>query len=135
VRWLRTADTLQVADRLGDLQVPARVVWGAADPFQKLPYGERLAWDLHTELWPIEGGQHFTPRTTPSGWPPPSARSSAPSAPADPVKGSWRRTPPASPEPATAGRATRQAARATSKAPRRCEGHDQGRLERGRRAG
>jgi pimeloyl-ACP methyl ester carboxylesterase len=65
VSWLRTADTLQVADRLGDLQVPARVVWGAADPFQRLPYGERLAWDLHTELWPIEGGRHFTPEDHP----------------------------------------------------------------------
>jgi len=43
VRWLRTADTLQVADRLGELQVPARVAWGAADPFQRLPYWQRLA--------------------------------------------------------------------------------------------
>jgi len=65
VRWLRTADTLQVADRLGDLQVPARVVWGVADPFQKLPYGQRFAWDLHTELWRIEGGRHFVPEDHP----------------------------------------------------------------------
>jgi pimeloyl-ACP methyl ester carboxylesterase len=65
VRWLRTADTLAVADRLGDLDVPARVVWGAADPFQKLPYGERLAWDLRTQLWRIEGGRHFTPEDRP----------------------------------------------------------------------
>ena len=66
VRWLRTADTLAVADRLRDLRVPARVVWGAADPFQKLPYGERLAWDLRTELWPIEGGRHFVPEDHPA---------------------------------------------------------------------
>jgi pimeloyl-ACP methyl ester carboxylesterase len=65
VRWLRTADTLQVADRLRDLEVPARVVWGAADPFQRLPYGQRLAGDLRTELWPIEGGRHFTPEDHP----------------------------------------------------------------------
>ncbi len=67
VRWLRTADTLAVADRLRDLDVPARVVWGAADPFQKVRYGygERLAWDLRTELWRIEGGRHFTPEDHP----------------------------------------------------------------------
>jgi pimeloyl-ACP methyl ester carboxylesterase len=65
VRWLRTADTLQVADRLGDLQVPARVVWGVADPFQRLPYGQRFAWDLRTELWRIEGGRHFVPEDPP----------------------------------------------------------------------
>ena len=65
IRWLRTADTLQVAERLRELQVPARVVWGAADPFQKLPYGQRLAWDLRTELWPIEGGRHFVPEDHP----------------------------------------------------------------------
>jgi pimeloyl-ACP methyl ester carboxylesterase len=65
VRWLRTADTLQVADRLGGLEVPARVVWGAADPFQRLPYGQRLAWDLRTELRRIEGGRHFVPEDHP----------------------------------------------------------------------
>jgi pimeloyl-ACP methyl ester carboxylesterase len=65
VRWLRTADTLVVADRLGELEVPARVVWGVADPFQKVPYGERLAWDLRTELWRIQGGRHFTPEDHP----------------------------------------------------------------------
>jgi pimeloyl-ACP methyl ester carboxylesterase len=48
-----------------DLRVPARVVWGAADRFQKLPYGERLAWDLRTELWRIEGGRHFVPEDHP----------------------------------------------------------------------
>jgi pimeloyl-ACP methyl ester carboxylesterase len=58
-------DTLQVADRLGGLQVPARVVWGAADPFQRLHYGQRLAWDLRTELRRIEGGRHFTPEDHP----------------------------------------------------------------------
>jgi pimeloyl-ACP methyl ester carboxylesterase len=65
VRWLRTADTLAVADRLRSLDVPARVVWGAADPFQKLPYGQRLAWDLRTELWRIEDGRHFVPEDHP----------------------------------------------------------------------
>ena len=50
-----------MADRLGDLDVPARVVWGAADPFQKVVHGQRLVRDLRTELWRIEGGRHFTP--------------------------------------------------------------------------
>jgi pimeloyl-ACP methyl ester carboxylesterase len=36
------------------------VVWGAADPFQRLPYWQRLAWHLRTVLWQIEGGRHFT---------------------------------------------------------------------------
>ena len=65
VRWLRTADTLAVADGLRELQVPTRVVWGAADGFQKLPYGQRLTWDLGTELRRIEGGRHFIPEDHP----------------------------------------------------------------------
>lgn len=65
VRWLRTADTLEVADRLRELQVPARVVWGSADQFQQLPYGQRLAWDLRTEVQRIEGGRLLTPRGPP----------------------------------------------------------------------
>ena len=28
-------------------------------------YGERLAWDLRTELWRIGGGRHFTPEDHP----------------------------------------------------------------------
>lgn len=50
VRSLRTADTLAVADTLATRGVPARVVWGAADRFQKLRYGERLAADLAAPL-------------------------------------------------------------------------------------
>jgi pimeloyl-ACP methyl ester carboxylesterase len=45
--------------------VPARVVSGAADPFQQLPYGQRLAWDLRTEPRRIEGGRHFVPEDHP----------------------------------------------------------------------
>jgi pimeloyl-ACP methyl ester carboxylesterase len=65
VRWLRAHDTLQVADWLRELEMPARVAWGAGDPFQRLPYGQRLAWDLRTELWRIEGGRHFVPEGHP----------------------------------------------------------------------
>lgn len=45
--------------------VPARVVWGTADRFQKVGYGERLASDLATVLTRIEGGKHWTPEDHP----------------------------------------------------------------------
>jgi pimeloyl-ACP methyl ester carboxylesterase len=58
-------DTLSIADRLPELQLPARVIWGAADPFQKLGFGERLAGDLGTEVRRIPDGRHFTPEDHP----------------------------------------------------------------------
>lgn len=64
-RSLDVTDTLAVADRLPDLDVPAAVVWGAADQFQKVEYGRRLAEDLGTALRRIEGGRHFTPEDHP----------------------------------------------------------------------
>lgn len=65
IRSLRTEDTLAIADRLPTLHVPARVVWGAADRFQKLRYGERLARDLRAQLTRVEGGRHFVPEDHP----------------------------------------------------------------------
>lgn len=65
VRALDVTDTLEVQDRLPGLRVPARVVWGVDDPFQKLEYGERFARDLGTTLRRIEGGRHFTPEDAP----------------------------------------------------------------------
>ncbi len=62
---LRVEDTLAVADRLPTLGLPARVVWGEADQFQKVEYGRRLAADLGTTLQPIPGGRHFTPEDHP----------------------------------------------------------------------
>lgn len=62
---LRVEDTLAVADRLPGLGLPARVVWGEADRFQKVRYGRRLAADLGTELRTIPGGRHFTPEDHP----------------------------------------------------------------------
>lgn len=62
---LRVEDTLSISDRLPSLGLPARVLWGAADRFQKLTYGERLAADLGTTLQPIPGGRHFTPEDHP----------------------------------------------------------------------
>jgi pimeloyl-ACP methyl ester carboxylesterase len=65
IRALRTEDTLNVAASLPALRLPARVVWGAADRFQKVRYGERLARDLGTTLQRIAGGKHFTPEDHP----------------------------------------------------------------------
>ncbi|MDQ3945200.1 MAG: alpha/beta hydrolase, partial [Actinomycetota bacterium] len=65
IRSLRTQDTLAVADRLPGLQVPARVVWGAADQFQKVRYGERLAADLGADLTRLTGARHFVPEDHP----------------------------------------------------------------------
>lgn len=59
VRSLDTADTLAIADDLPDLALPAELVWGAADQFQTIDYGERLADDLDAPLDRIEGGKHF----------------------------------------------------------------------------
>lgn len=65
VSALNAQDTLAVAGRLPTLGLPARVVWGVADQFQKVEYGRRLAADLGTELQPIPGGKHFTPEDHP----------------------------------------------------------------------
>lgn len=65
VAALDVADTLAVADALPRLARPARVVWGVADQFQKIVYGERLARDLNATLVRIEGGKHFTPEDHP----------------------------------------------------------------------
>lgn len=64
-RSLRTQDTLGIADALPDLNVPARVVWGAADRFQKLAYGERLARDLDAPLARLDKALHFVPEDHP----------------------------------------------------------------------
>lgn len=65
VRSLDVRDTLAVQRTLPHLNIPARVVWGAADQFQKIRYGERFARDLGTTLRRIEGGKHFTPEDHP----------------------------------------------------------------------
>jgi pimeloyl-ACP methyl ester carboxylesterase len=65
VSWLQTRDTLAFSDCVRGLDVPARVVWGAADQFQKVAYGQRLAWDLRCDLDRIDGGKHFVPEDHP----------------------------------------------------------------------
>lgn len=65
VQSLDTHDTLAVAGQLSGLTVPVRVVWGEADQFQKIEYGERLSRDLKAPLYRIPGGKHFTPEDYP----------------------------------------------------------------------
>jgi pimeloyl-ACP methyl ester carboxylesterase len=65
VRALDVRDTLFVTDRLGELNLPAKLVWGVADPFQTIGYGYRLAHDLNARLERVEGGKHFVPEDHP----------------------------------------------------------------------
>lgn len=65
VAALDARDTEALAPALPRLGVPARLVWGAADGFQRIRYGERLARDLSAPLRRIEGGRHFTPEDHP----------------------------------------------------------------------
>jgi pimeloyl-ACP methyl ester carboxylesterase len=65
IEQLRTSDTLAVADALRGLGIPARIVWGDGDQFQKISYGERFSRDLPAPLRRIPGGKHFTPEDHP----------------------------------------------------------------------
>lgn len=65
VTSLDVRDTLAVADQLPDLDVPTHLVWGAADRFQPIGYGERFAVDLEGDLARIDGGKHFVPEDHP----------------------------------------------------------------------
>jgi pimeloyl-ACP methyl ester carboxylesterase len=65
IKALDARDTLAFAAQLPRLNLPARVVWGVADKFQKIEVGERLARDLHAPLRRIEGARHFTPEDHP----------------------------------------------------------------------
>lgn len=65
VRALDIRDTLEVAGDIERLNGPARVVWGAADRFLKIEYGERFAEDLSAPLYRIPNGRHFTPEDHP----------------------------------------------------------------------
>lgn len=65
VQALDVRDTLAVADELSGLGIPASIVWGAADRFLKVHYGERLARDLGAPLDRIRGGKHFVPEDHP----------------------------------------------------------------------
>lgn len=64
-RSLDARDTRDIAHRVRALDVPARVVWGDADPFLSMELAHRLAADLGTEVRPISGARHFTPEDRP----------------------------------------------------------------------
>src|SRR6266542_2765893 len=90
VRWLSAADTLQVADRLRDLDVPAAGDVGA-DPSQKVMDGSGWRGIRAPSRGAPRAAGTSRPRTIPTG-PPPSTRSWAPSPLVDPtVAGSRRR--------------------------------------------
>lgn len=65
VQALDVEDTLAIADRLPALNIPTRLVWGAADPFQPIGYGYRLAYELKGTIERIENGKHFVPEDHP----------------------------------------------------------------------
>ena len=65
VRSLKVDDTLAIADQIPNLHLPAHLVWGAADQFQKIGYGYRLAYELGAPIERIEGGKHFVPEDHP----------------------------------------------------------------------
>lgn len=65
VQSLDVQDTLAVAGRIPELDILAHIVWGAADQFQKIGYGYRLAYELGATLDRVEDGKHFTPEDFP----------------------------------------------------------------------
>jgi pimeloyl-ACP methyl ester carboxylesterase len=62
---LTASDTKEISGQLHTLGLPARVVWGAADGFQKIRFGERLAAELGCAIIRIPEGKHFTPEDHP----------------------------------------------------------------------
>jgi pimeloyl-ACP methyl ester carboxylesterase len=61
VNALDVEDTLAVADRLANFNVPARVVWGEDDAWRRIAHGERFARDLRAPLRRIAGAKHWSP--------------------------------------------------------------------------
>lgn len=66
VEHLKTSDTLAVAGILPKLDLPARIVWGDGDQFQKIEFGERFSRDLKAPLRRIPRAKHFTPEDHPA---------------------------------------------------------------------
>lgn len=56
---------MAISGRLHTVNLPARVVWGEADGFQKIEFGERLAAELGCDIIRIPKGKHFTPEDHP----------------------------------------------------------------------
>ena len=65
-RALDSKDTLDIAARVEAIDIPALVLWGKQDPYQKLEYGQRLAKSMrHASLSVCEDGGHFLPEDCP----------------------------------------------------------------------
>lgn len=64
-RSLNVRDTLAIAGAIPNLDLPARLVWGTADPYQQIGYGYRLAYELKAPITRVEGGKHFMPEDHP----------------------------------------------------------------------
>jgi 2-hydroxymuconate-semialdehyde hydrolase len=58
-RALRTEDLTSVMDRVERLDVPTLIIWGAADPYQDVRYGERLAGAMRRARLVVEEAGHF----------------------------------------------------------------------------
>jgi pimeloyl-ACP methyl ester carboxylesterase len=57
---LDTNHTLELMPQLAHLDIPTLVLWGEDDLFQKLKYGERLAWDLPAaQFVRVQDARHF----------------------------------------------------------------------------
>ncbi len=66
LRALGACDTARWSARLGDLHVPAAVIWGAEDPFYPRALGERLRQAIPgATLTVIPGAAHFVPEDSP----------------------------------------------------------------------
>jgi pimeloyl-ACP methyl ester carboxylesterase len=63
---LDARETRALAQRLGEIAAPTAVVWGANDPFLRLPLAKRLAAAVPgSTLHVVPGVRHFTPEDAP----------------------------------------------------------------------
>ena len=61
VEALNAQDTVQITNQLSQLEMPARIVWGASDPFQRLEYAHRLSTMIRAPLDAVDGAKHYLP--------------------------------------------------------------------------
>ncbi len=60
VRHYNSTYTQELTDRLGEMTLPVRILWGQEDRWQPTSYAERLAADIpHAELVVVPGAGHF----------------------------------------------------------------------------
>lgn len=60
VRHYDSRHTEEISDRLGEIDLPVRILWGQEDRWQPTGYAERLAADIpHAELVVVPGAGHF----------------------------------------------------------------------------